>query len=615
VIGQGAIGGKYRVFRMTRHGRPVLATPCEPLELRLAGLMRFHAYTGRRLMYRRVMRALMRLGLDHWFAEDAESPLNPALGFDFNGWLEEVRREMAAPGLTASVFWPTEAYRKRIYVHLFDARARPVGFVKVSLNDDNDERLGREAVMLHELEGLSLTRSRVPRVLADKRWRGRRYLILEPVPERAVPRHDPSFPAGLVDEFAGPARTVAGEEIDSLSWWARYQRRLTAEDAPFDAELRRWIAGGVRVRRQHGDFGRHNVVMVDGHPWVFDWEEASDDAPAITDEVSIWTTAQIRDVTTRPGYFARRFAERFLRGATPERRCDIMTAVAFRYSRGMFTAAAIIRNWSSMATDTSTDTYRKVFAPRDKAEEYEKSMCESRGYAEVLWRVEQQQLAGVVGSLRRTHPRIESLDFAAGTGRITRFVEGLVDQSTAIEISPAMIEVARQKVTRTTFHCKDVTAPDDRIEGSYDLITAFRFVVNAEPALRLAGLRALAARLRDDSSVLVFNNHGNLLSHKMFFWPFHRASRMGKAWTPDGNYMTDGAVRELADRAGLVIDRVMGCGLLSGRGASMVGFERAVRWERALAGTWLANLGGNQMYIARRKPRGDIPPAGKGGSV
>ena len=228
-------------------------------------------------------------------------------------------------------------------------------------------------------------------------------------------------------------------------------------------------------------------------------------------------------------------------------------------------------------------------------------MCQSGGYAEVLWQTEKEQLAGVIAELRRTRPRIESLDFAAGTGRITRFVEGLVDSSTAIEISPAMIEVARRNVKKSTILCKDVTSPDDVIEGKYDLITAFRFIVNAEPALRLAGLKALAARLRDPGSVLVFNNHGNLLSHKLMMWPLHRLRRRGTKWSPDGNYMTDRAVRDLADRAGLKIERVLGCGLLSGRGASLLGFERAVRWERALAKGWLSNFGGNQMYIARRK--------------
>jgi SAM-dependent methyltransferase len=246
-----------------------------------------------------------------------------------------------------------------------------------------------------------------------------------------------------------------------------------------------------------------------------------------------------------------------------------------------------------------TATYRKEFAEPAKADEYERSMLKSRSYAQVLWQVEQAQLASIVAELRTTHPRIESLDFAAGTGRVTAFVEPLVDASTAIEISPAMAEVARAKLTRTRILCTDVTAPNAEIEGKYDLITAFRFILNAEPSLRLAGLRALAARLRDRTSILVFNNHGHLPSHKLLMWPVHRLKRIGRGYTPDGNYMTDSQVRKVALQAGLRIERVMGCGLLSARGAAICGFDRSVRWEGGLAATWLHRFGGNQMYIAR----------------
>jgi hypothetical protein len=87
----------------------------------------------------------------------------------------------------------------------------------------------------------------------------------------------------------------------------------------------------------------------------------------------------------------------------------------------------------------------------------------------------------------------------------------------------------------------------------------------------------------------------------MVMWPFHRLAHAGEGWRPEGNYKTDRAVRRLADAAGLRIERVMGCGLLSARGAGLVGFDRAVRWERALARTSLARFGGLQMYVARLK--------------
>lgn len=250
-----------------------------------------------------------------------------------------------------------------------------------------------------------------------------------------------------------------------------------------------------------------------------------------------------------------------------------------------------------------SSTYREVFTDRQRAEEYERSMLHSRSYHEVLWEVEKLQLRAIVDELRATHPRIEYLDFAAGTGRVTAFMEGLVDASTAIEISEQMIAVARAKLSRTTLVCADVTPAGAPVEGAYDLITAFRFVLNAEPRLRLAGLKALAARLRDRTSLLVFNNHGHLPSHKLLMFPVHRVRRAARAregWSPDWNYMTDSRVRRLANEAGLEVVRRLGCGLLSARVARLIGFERAVRWERSMAGGGpLGRFGGNQMYVAR----------------
>ena len=82
-----------------------------------------------------------------------------------------------------------------------------------------------------------------------------------------------------------------------------------------------------------------------------------------------------------------------------------------------------------------SETYRRQFGAADKARQYEQDMLHSRSYSEVLWEIEKEQLGSAIADLRRTHPRIEALDFAAGTGRITSFVENLVDSCTAIEIS------------------------------------------------------------------------------------------------------------------------------------------------------------------------------------
>lgn len=251
-------------------------------------------------------------------------------------------------------------------------------------------------------------------------------------------------------------------------------------------------------------------------------------------------------------------------------------------------------------TQPTPTTYRQQFADEDKAAVYDEVYYGTGTYCDVLWETEKIQLASILAGLRRTHPRIDYLDFAAGTGRIIGFLEDKVDTATGIEISPAMTARAQAKLTRARMICTDITAPNAPIEGKYDLITTFRFVLNAEPSLRLAGLKALAARLKDETGLLVFNNHGNLLSLKLLMWPIHRLRRQSKGHRTEGNVMTNGQARSVAHEAGLEIIDTIGCGALSGRALRFVSYDRAVSIEKRLA-NWplLPRIGVNQMYVAR----------------
>ena len=245
-------------------------------------------------------------------------------------------------------------------------------------------------------------------------------------------------------------------------------------------------------------------------------------------------------------------------------------------------------------------SYREQFAEPAKVRRYDAVDIGEGSYSDLLWEIEQQQLTAVVEAMRRTHERIELLDFATGTGRIIGFLDDQVDTATGIDVSAAMVEQAREKLRGARMICKDITAAGDEIEGKYDLITAFRFALNAEPSLCLAALKALAARLRGESSVLVFNNHGNPFSHKLPLWPYHAVRRLGRGYISEGNYLTNRRARKLAAAAGLTIDRVLGCGLLSAKSLRILGYNRAHALERALSRSRLLRpIAVNQMYVAR----------------
>jgi SAM-dependent methyltransferase len=253
-----------------------------------------------------------------------------------------------------------------------------------------------------------------------------------------------------------------------------------------------------------------------------------------------------------------------------------------------------------MLDETPADhSYRNRFQSGQSAEEYDVAVYGGRNYGEVLWRVEQARLRALVGEFRATHQHIDYLDFATGTGRVITFMEDLVDAATGIDVSEAMVQRAKLKVSRASMICADITLPTTPVEGQYDFITAFRFVLNAESQLRVAGLKALATRLRDDSSWLVFNNHGYPWSYRFFGYPVYVARRFRKAGLKP-RYLTHGQVNRLADQAGLRIERVTGCGVFSGKVVGLLPFETALSWESAAADNrFVSRFGADQIYVAR----------------
>jgi SAM-dependent methyltransferase len=245
-----------------------------------------------------------------------------------------------------------------------------------------------------------------------------------------------------------------------------------------------------------------------------------------------------------------------------------------------------------------TEGYRGHFATAEEAARYEQAEYAGGSYSHLLWELEQVALAPLVAEFRQIHPHLSYLDFASGTGRLPSFLEERVDAATAIEISESMAAVARRRLHRTQVLCQDITSPEATVEGQYDLITAFRFFLNAEPALRTAAMQALANRLKDETSWLVFNNHGNLWSSKLVGWPFHRLRNLGKGWQPRGNYLRHAKVMRLLNEAGLRLVRRVGLGVLGGSICQRLPYETALLWERRCAANRvLSGFGQDILYV------------------
>jgi len=150
-------------------------------------------------------------------------------------------------------------------------------------------------------------------------------------------------------------------------------------------------------------------------------------------------------------------------------------------------------------------TYRDSHKYEGKGAEYESYYGEP--WQKFLWAREQKVLSAILATYFVDRD-IHLLDFACGTGRITSFLEQRVTTSTGVDVSDSMLAIARRKLKQTELIEADITA-DNPLQGrTFNLITAFRFFVNAEPQLRAAAIKALAPLLAEDG-YFVFNNHQN----------------------------------------------------------------------------------------------------------
>lgn len=244
--------------------------------------------------------------------------------------------------------------------------------------------------------------------------------------------------------------------------------------------------------------------------------------------------------------------------------------------------------------------YRDYFRSSSVVSEYEESEFGPRSHSSMLWEVEKGQLARIIAELRSHGEPIRYLDFATGTGRVIEFVAPLVDSAVGVDISPEMAELAEAKVDCPIL-AGDLTRTPGLLDdyAPFDLITGFRFLLNAGPELRASALRSLRGLLRDERSLLVMNNHSNLLSHKALPWPVHRLRHADKVTS--GNYLTHRELARTFEACGLEIVARYGAGVVPARIYSLVRKpDAALAVEQRAASAGLTRFGANQMYVLRR---------------
>jgi len=152
-------------------------------------------------------------------------------------------------------------------------------------------------------------------------------------------------------------------------------------------------------------------------------------------------------------------------------------------------------------------SYKESHKYATKGAEYEEHY-EKQPWERYLWSREREIILRILEKYF-TGREIHLLDFACGTGRIAGFLENRVKTSTGVDVSDSMLAIARKKLRQTEIVKADITVENIFKPRKFNLITAFRFFLNAEPELRSAAVGAIAELLCEDG-YFVFNNHHSL---------------------------------------------------------------------------------------------------------
>lgn len=241
--------------------------------------------------------------------------------------------------------------------------------------------------------------------------------------------------------------------------------------------------------------------------------------------------------------------------------------------------------------------YRVGWRSHEAALAYEEDLHREESETGWLNEIERQVLTEVVD--RQLGGReIRYLDFACGTGRIIAFLEERVGSATGIDASPQMLELARTRLTKAEVICGDVTVDPAVLPGRYDLITAFRFFLNAGETLRSEVLKVLHQVLADDG-ILVFNLHSNAWSLRALSVLF-RKHVLRQAWWNQRSFRQ---VRRELRAHGFRVVELHGYNFLTGKVSRLLPAAAIPRIERSLARVRpLRYLGVHLLFVCRKAP-------------
>ncbi|NLB66327.1 MAG: hypothetical protein GX803_07660 [Lentisphaerae bacterium] len=252
--------------------RPILAYEAGAANSHWRALTLYSRSTPKRVWLIRAIQWAARCGLDRWLAPERCEVAELLSAGELETLLAELRALFSVESLEWLLTWPARVERRRIYVQ-FQVPGGGAGVIKIGAGEFNLKQLFNEAEMLRQLTGHEHPFG-IPAVLFAKLWSNGRTIL-------------------ALSNFPNPGAFLSKAEIEQ--WGHIVLRHLESLSIPDFA---------------HGDLGPGNMLLdAQGKLFLFDWENASADAPQGTDAAGLWLSQRQREVLRQPEQAVRELHE------------------------------------------------------------------------------------------------------------------------------------------------------------------------------------------------------------------------------------------------------------------------------------------------------------------
>jgi len=333
-------------------GLPLLSLPDGQPEMIPHALRCLPAFSLRRRLHRGAILATVRLIGSRILLSPTQTPLPFVESFPFRTFLAQIQPENEEPALFPVVTFPSDLKRQRFYISLLSADGVARSFVKALVSDLE------ESPWEGELEARRLLRRAaelpfvLPRIHLSGHSQGAHFVVMEALPARARPLRGKSeaSPRLFLESISqGPQHEL---KIALLPWWKAFLSHSDSVPA-LRAELMQHSETTVKVAPAHGDFQRPSIYTDGETRWLVDWEDYSEFAPTLLDELRFFLGDNTRALARHPRRIFARAVSRFEVKADADRRLQLALALAYLCSRKNDAGLLCGAEWNLLSGETS----------------------------------------------------------------------------------------------------------------------------------------------------------------------------------------------------------------------------------------------------------------------